>query len=196
MEMITGSLPKATPLTIDVPAWLDEVVAAFPVPLADDESRMALTLRLAAENVARAGGPFGSTVFLGDRLLAAGVNLVLTSRLSIAHAEIVALMRAQSALGDDSLSLPSLTLYTSTEPCCQCFGALVWAGVQRLCCAATTADAEAVGFDEGPKPDAWVQALEQRGISVRLELGRSQGRAVLDDYIARGGVIYGKPRRT
>jgi len=187
----------ATPsrLIIELPAWVDDVVREFPDPLVDDGSRMALTVRLSAENVARGGGPFGGTVFWQERLLAAGVNLVLASGFSIAHAEITALMRAQAALGADALSLPPLTLFASTEPCCQCFGALVWAGVKRLVCGATTADAEAVGFDEGPKPAAWVDALEQRGIAVAQGVLRAEARAVLDDYVARGGQIYGKPRQ-
>jgi tRNA(Arg) A34 adenosine deaminase TadA len=179
-------------LTIELPAWIDELVAGFAQPLSDDAARMALTVQLSAENVARGGGPFGGTVFHGDRLLAAGVNQVLESGFSIAHAEIVALMRAQVVLGG-ALSPPPLTLYASTEPCCQCFGALVWAGVQRLVCGATTVDAEAIGFDEGPKPDGWVQVLERRGIAVQLELLRTDAQRVLQSYVDRGGVIYGKP---
>ncbi|HYQ00056.1 MAG TPA: nucleoside deaminase [Polyangiaceae bacterium] len=179
-------------LVLEIPPWVDEVVASFVEPLVSDEARMALTVRLSQENVIRGGGPFGGTVFAEDRLLAAGVNLVLSSRFSIAHAEIVALMRAQAALGAASLSPPPLTLFASTEPCCQCFGALVWAGVRRLVCGANTADAEAVGFDEGPKPEAWVRVLEQRGIAVTEGVLRNEARAVLGDYVARGGSIYGK----
>jgi tRNA(Arg) A34 adenosine deaminase TadA len=180
-------------LVIDCPRWVDEVVTGFARPLIDDDARMALTVRLSEENVARGGGPFAGTVFLEERLVAAGVNRVLESGFSIAHAEIVALMRAQAALGKDvALSAPPLTLFASTEPCCQCFGALVWAGVRRLVCGATTADAEAVGFDEGPKPAAWVSVLETRGISVRQCLRRADAARVLADYVARGGPIYGK----
>lgn len=188
-------MSHASPLevSIAVPSWVDEVVNDFASPLTDDAARMELTVELAQQNVLRGGGPFGSTVFVGDRLLAAGVNLVLSSRLSIAHAEIVALLRAQAALGEQALKLPALTLFASTEPCCQCFGALVWAGVRRLVCGATTADAEAVGFDEGPKPPHWSRVLEQRGIAVSLEVKRGRAQAVLEDYVARGGTIYGKP---
>lgn len=180
------------PLVLQIPAWIDEVVESFAQPLVSDEARMALTVRLSQENVARGGGPFGGTVFAEDRLLAAGVNLVLGTGFSIAHAEIVALMRAQAALGATSLSPPPLTLFASTEPCCQCFGALVWAGVRRLVCGANTADAEAVGFDEGPKPAAWVRVLEQRGIAVTEGVLRGDAQAVLAEYVARGGQIYGK----
>jgi len=102
------------------------------------------------------------------------------------------LMRAQAELGAASLSPPPLTLFASTEPCCQCFGALVWAGVRRLVCGANTADAEAVGFDEGPKPAAWTRVLEQRGIVVTEGVLRADAQAVLADYAARGGRIYGK----
>jgi len=182
----------ASRLVLEIPSWVDEVVTAFPEPLASDRARMALTVCLSKENVERGGGPFAGTVFAEDRLLSAGVNLVLGTGFSIAHAEIVALMRAQAALGPDSLSPPPLTLFASTEPCCQCFGALVWAGVRRLVCGANTADAEAVGFDEGPKPAAWVRVLEQRGIVVTEGLLRADAQAVLADYAARGGRIYGK----
>ena len=193
---MSTSPPRTTPssLVIDFPAWVDELVSEFPRSLSDDDARMALTVRLSEENVLRGGGPFGGTVFLDDRLLAAGVNCVLQSGLSIAHAEIMAILRAQATLGAaKTLALPALTLFASTEPCCQCFGALVWAGVRRLVCGATSADAEAVGFDEGPKPDNWVAVLERRGVAVTLGVQRPEAQAVLQAYVAGGGRIYGKP---
>jgi tRNA(Arg) A34 adenosine deaminase TadA len=190
---MSDAILRSSTLLIELPAWIDETVASFAPALVDDEARMALTIRLSAENVARGGGPFAGAVFLEERLLAVGVNLVLQSGFSIAHAEIIALMRAQAALGSAALNAQPLTLFASTEPCCQCFGALVWAGVRRLVCAATTADAEAVGFDEGPKPDAWVSVLERRGIAVQQGLLRAEADSVLRSYVERGGVIYGKP---
>ena len=183
--------PRA--LHIELPPWVDQFVAGFSRSLVDDEARMALTVALSAENVARGGGPFAATVFHEGQLLAASVNLVLSSGFSIAHAEIMALMRAQALLGHAPLSQPPVTLFASTEPCCQCFGALVWAGVRRLVCGATTSDAEAVGFDEGPKPAAWVSVLEQRGVQVTQQLLRADAQRVLAGYLAQGGKIYGKP---
>ncbi len=180
-------------VVIAVPSWVDEVAAAFEGSLETEEGRMALTISLSRHNVERGGGPFGATVFQGSRLVAAGVNLVLDSGLTIAHAEIVAMMRAQRALAQ----LPHATaepcsLLASTEPCCQCFGALVWSGIRRLTCGANTADAEAIGFDEGPKPEAWVQSLESRGITVTQGIRREEARVVLAEYVRRGGVIYGR----
>lgn len=180
---------SAAPITIPVPSFIDELVAQAG-PLADDLARVRLAIRLSHENVQRGGGPFGALVMAGSRVIAAGVNLVLASGLSIAHAEIVALMRAQQARPAEAAAEP-LSLYTSTEPCCQCFGALVWSGVTRLVCAATTRDAEAIGFDEGPKPHAWTAELERRGIAVELGVCSAEACAVLDEYARRGGAIYG-----
>src|SRR4051812_1862588 len=131
LMVMTSNSASSGRLTIELPEWLSEAVAEYSGPLVTDEARMALTIHLSRENVRRGGGPFGGTVFLDDRLVGCGVNLVLSSGYSIAHAEIVALMAAQAALGGGALNLPPLTLYASTEPCCQCFGSLVWAGVRR-----------------------------------------------------------------
>jgi tRNA(Arg) A34 adenosine deaminase TadA len=189
-----GNEPDAVVIT--VPAWVDTIAAAGAL-IETDEARMALVVRLAGRNVEEGGGPFAAAVFEGSRLMAAGVNRVLESGLSIAHGEIVALMRAQQLARD--LARPAATrqltgpytLVTSTEPCCQCFGALIWSGATRLVCGATTADAEAIGFDEGPKPERWPEVLEKRGITVALEICRDQAKAVLDEYARRGGAIYG-----
>jgi tRNA(Arg) A34 adenosine deaminase TadA len=182
-----------------VPSWVDEVAATFEGSreLETEGGRMALAIALSRHNVERGGGPFGAAVFLGSDLVAAGVNLVLDSGLTIAHAEIVAMMRAQRALVDSPRQGGGLySLVASTEPCCQCFGALVWSGIRHLACGANTADAEAIGFDEGPKPAAWVQSLEARGITVTEGVRREEARVVLDDYVRRGGVIYGRQATT
>jgi hypothetical protein len=62
-----------------------------------------------------------------------------------------------------------------------------------LVCGATTSDAEAVGFDEGPKPADWPGVLQRRGIAVELEVRRADAKSVLEQYVAHGGRIYGKP---
>jgi tRNA(Arg) A34 adenosine deaminase TadA len=179
-------------IVVTLPDWIHEVVSSFSSPLASDEERMELVILLARENAERGGGPFGAAVFLDTHLVAVGVNRVLESGFSIAHAEILALTSAQQKLGTTRGALSgNLSLYASTEPCCQCFGAIVWSGVSRLVCGAATADAEAVGFDEGPKPDAWQRALEARGISVVCGVRKAEAKTVLDDYVRRGGIIYG-----
>lgn len=141
------------------------------------------------------GGPFGAGVFRLDthQLVAPGVNLVLSSRSSLAHAEIVAIMMAQEALGVHDLGengQPPHELVTSCEPCAMCLGAICWSGVRHLICGARGSDAEAIGFDEGPKPRNWTTDLEQRGITVTLDLERSKAVQVLQNYVEQGGMVY------
>ena len=179
-------------LVITVPGWVDEVLAGHDAGFASDEACMRFAVALAAENVRRGGGPFGAAVFAGEQHVASGVNRVLDTRYSIAHAEIVAIANAQRVLAQEpGLLARPLTLVTSAEPCCQCFGALVWSGIDRLVCGATTADVEAIGFDEGPKPHAWSERLRERGIATREQVERAAAREVLAEYQRRGGEIYG-----
>lgn len=182
-------------LSIEVPAFVDELVASLGATFESPLARMHLAIRLAELNVEHGGGPFGAAVFAGSRLIAAGVNCVLSSGFSIAHAEIVALMRAQTVLGDPSSPAGPYSLFSSAEPCCQCFGALVWSGVEELVCGATRADVEAIGFDEGPKPEHWADVLRAQGIAVTEEVCRAEAGVALARYDARGGPIYGLRRQ-
>jgi hypothetical protein len=59
--------------------------------------------------------------------------------------------------------------------------------VRRLVCGARASDAQAIGFDEGPKPARWARALERRGIAVVRDVQRAEARAALREY---AGVIY------
>lgn len=177
-------------LVITIPPFVDEIVQRAGA-LSSDEAFIQLAIALSRENVEQGGAPFAAVVAAGERVVAAGVNRVLSSGMSIAHAEIVTLMRAQLVLQAGMQVDAPLTLYTSTEPCCQCYGAVVWSGVTRLVCGATTADAEAIGFDEGPKPAQWQAELERRGISVTEGLCVEDARAVLQRYIELGGQIFG-----
>ena len=157
---------------------------------------MAFVVSLARMNIQHGtGGPFAAAVFQLDtyQLVAPGVNLVVSSRCSVAHAEVIALTLAQQQVGSHDLGgpgFPQYELVTSCEPCAMCFGAILWSGVRHLVCGAREADATAIGFDEGPKPQEWVSALQQRGITVTQEIGQADARQVLQDYASQNGIIY------
>ncbi|RMG51284.1 MAG: nucleoside deaminase [Gammaproteobacteria bacterium] len=182
-------MPLRSRLCLELPDWIEAHLPAGPLP--DVEQRMKLVLELAAGNIDHeTGGPFAAAVFdSAHRLVAAGVNLVTRSRCSSAHAEIVALSLAEQACNDYRLPRGH-ELVISAEPCAMCLGAIPWSGVDGIVTSATDADIRAIGFDEGSKPENWAAALERRGIRVRRNLLRQQGRAVLERYRARGGEIY------
>ena len=185
--------------TWELPAWALEVVDEWDGSDADEESRMQLVIDLAACNVAEeTGGPFGAAIF--DRrtgnLVSIGVNAVIPSGCSHAHAEMVAIARAQRTLGTYDLGANELDheLVTSCEPCAMCLGAVPWSGIRRLVCAATSEDARAIGFDEGDRPDNWQEKLESRGIEVVGGVCREQARDVFQQYVDVGGEIYNSRR--
>lgn len=180
-------------LTLALPSWVDGVVARHPAVMAGTEERMRFVIEVAREQVRQGtGGPFAAAVFsaTSGELLSVGTNLVIRSCAAIAHAEAVALALAGRRIGSYDLSSVPAVLVSTAEPCAMCLGAIPWAGVSRVVCAASDGDARAIGFDEGHKPDDWLDGLRRRGIEVECGVLRDEAVAVLQDYVARGGPIY------
>jgi tRNA(Arg) A34 adenosine deaminase TadA len=198
--------PKQPPLAISIslPAWLPDFVSGCSIGhrnnsdlfLPSSQDRVGFAIALAAENCRHgSGGPFGAAIVEREsgRLIAPGINLVVASHCSNAHAEMVAIALAQSILGTFNLGnaeLPAMELVTSVEPCAMCFGAVPWSGVRSLLCGARDEDARSIGMDEGSKPQDWVKELESRSIVVHRDILRAESLKVLLDYQAGGGAIY------
>lgn len=184
-------------VTLDLPEWLRCWCDGHHiVPHDGDEAGAALAIEVSALNVReKTGGPFGALIADADtrRILSVGVNLVVRNRSSILHAETVALLLAQQKLGTDNLGTGgrNVVLYTSSEPCAMCMGAIPWGGVRRVVCGARDEDVRSIGFDEGIKPAAWAEAYRKRGIEVVQDVLREEAVKVLREYAENGGPMYG-----
>jgi tRNA(Arg) A34 adenosine deaminase TadA len=186
-------------LQLALPDWVTHEIDTARV-YADDESRVALAIGLARRNLEMStGGPFGAAVFSGSgQLISLGVNRVIPLTCSVAHAEMMAFMLAQTRLQRARLNEPApgeprekYILATSAQPCCQCYGATVWAGIDELLIGARSEDVEELTeFDEGPLPADWVGELERRGIRVKRDILRDQARVVFVRYRELGGNAY------
>jgi tRNA(Arg) A34 adenosine deaminase TadA len=180
---------------LTLPAWVHETVDAS-LAYPGDADKVALAIELSRINIdANTGGPFGAVVFgPDDRIISVGVNRVLPQNTSLAHAENMAYMLAQQRLQTARLNERvggTVTLATSSQPCCQCYGATVWAGIDRLLIGARADDVmELTEFDEGPLPADWIGELNKRGIEVVRDLNRDAAREVLRSYGERGGDRY------
>ena len=73
------------------------------------------------------------------QIIATGTNQVTSILDPTAHAEIVAIREACRRLG--SFRLEGCEIYCSCEPCPMCLGAIYWAGLDKLCYAATREEA-------------------------------------------------------
>jgi hypothetical protein len=99
--------------------------------------------------------------------------------------------RSRLNLDDAGERLGPITLATSSQPCCQCYGATFWAGIDRLLIGARSEDVMALtAFDEGPLPADWIGELERRGIAVVRDLHRDAACDVLRSYGSQGGKFY------
>ena len=186
---------KLPELTIQLPEWVAEYLDQLPQIFSSVEDRMDVVIDLSRKNIEhKTGGPFGAAVFDADgRLIAPGVNMVIPSNCSILHAEMVAIALSQKVLGRFDISdgcRYNFGLYATTEPCAMCFGAIPWSGVRRLVCGARKEDAQAIGFDEGPRIENWTAALADRSIDVIQDVRREKAVSVLNDYVKYDGWIY------
>ena len=116
---------------LTLPPWVHEAVDTT-LAYTGDADKVALAIDLSRRNIeARTGGPFGAAVFgRDDRIIAVGVNRVVPHNCSLAHAETMAFMLAQqrtqrARLNELEPGVPAgpITLATSAQPCCQCYGA-------------------------------------------------------------------------
>src|SRR5512147_2918201 len=97
-----------------------------------DETNMARALELAHEAAANGEAPIGCVIVDGaGEIVAEGANAPIALHDPTAHAEIVALRRAASALANYRLKA-GLTLYVTLEPCAMCAGAISHARIARL----------------------------------------------------------------
>lgn len=112
-----------------------------------DEFFLQRAVQLALDNVRqRGGGPFGAVVVHHGRIIAEGCNQVVCNNDPTAHAEVVAIRHAATAL--NSFDLSGCTLYASSEPCPMCLAAAYWARMKQIVFANSVEEAAAVGFDD------------------------------------------------
>lgn len=107
-----------------------------------DNEYMHLAIEQARAAAVRGEVPVGAVVVLEDRVVAAAGNRTIADCDPTAHAEIVALRAAASAVANYRLT--GGALYVTIEPCAMCAGALVQARIARLIYGADDAKGGAV----------------------------------------------------
>tara|TARA_Y100001970_G_C14137597_1_gene805198 strand:+ start:123 stop:716 length:594 start_codon:yes stop_codon:yes gene_type:complete len=187
---------------VDQPEWLPVEEKSCSEIYATTEERMALVIRFSELNVRfETGGPFAAAVFESEtgRLVSVGVNQVISSKLSFAHAEVCALSLAQRRLGNFDLGArdtPAHQLVVNWAPCVMCYGAAIWSGITSLVTNSGPEMEEITGFDEGPLHPEWREQLHARGIIVREGVMREKALAVFRRYRDSGAPVYNARERS
>lgn len=98
------------------------------------------------------GGPFGSVVVKNGKVVGAGHNMVVVLNDPTCHGEVSAIKDACKRLGTYDLS--GCDIYTTSEPCPMCLGAVMWANIKTIYYGCNTLDAEDIGFRDQKFYDA------------------------------------------
>ena len=152
-----------------------------------DLKHLRAAIELARSARAHGNHPFGALIAdeRGDVLLEAE-NTVVTEGDCTGHAETNLMRLASRRFSPEQLA--SCTLYTRTEPCARCAGAIHWGGVGRLVYALSEEQLYAL---VGPSPDHLllpcreVFARSQRPVEVLGPAIEDEGRAVHEGFWTR-----------
>ncbi len=133
-----------------------------------DEHHLFAAIELARRARENGNHPFGALLVdaAGDVVLEAE-NTVLTERDCTNHAELNLVRAASRRFGEATLRY--CTLYTSTEPCAMCAGAIYWSGIGRVVFALSGAALNAMvegGEDDLALPCREVFARGGRTVAV------------------------------
>ena len=91
------------------------------------------------------GGPFGAVVVDNKgRIVGYGNNQVLKNNDPTAHAEVTAIRDACRTLNTYDLS--ECKIYTTSEPCPMCLGAIIWSNIKEVYYATSRKDVDKIGF--------------------------------------------------
>ena len=122
----------------------------------EEHSQDQAFMRVALEEAARAPAigevPIAAVVVRGDQILSQAHNYRELWQDPTAHAEVIAIRAAATALG--TWRLTETTLYVTVEPCSMCLGAIILARIPRVVFGAWDPKAGACGsvFDLTHEP--------------------------------------------
>ncbi|MFO7323089.1 MAG: nucleoside deaminase [Chloroflexota bacterium] len=183
--------------SLALPQWAIEAQAQLPEVMPTVEERMAAVIEFSRLNFEHGtGGPFAAGVFERDtgRRVLLGVNRVVPSNCSSAHAEVMTLSLAQQMLETYDLGAPGMPPYqlvVNWRPCVMCFGATLWSGIRSLAIAGSGPELEEItGFDEGPIHPDWRDELAKRGIELIDNVLRDKAIEVFRAFAASNAFVY------
>jgi tRNA(Arg) A34 adenosine deaminase TadA len=101
-----------------------------PACTAEDRKFMARAYELAEYATTHGGGPFGALLVKDHKIIAEFSNCVHSTGNITTHAEMGIISGFSPRI--DRKTFSQSTLYTSTEPCAMCCGAICFAGIGRV----------------------------------------------------------------
>ncbi|MGZ3249673.1 MAG: nucleoside deaminase [Croceibacterium sp.] len=139
---------------------------------------MSRALELAREGGAGGEVPIGAVVTLDGEIVGEGYNRPRGLHDPTAHAEILAIRAAATALGNERLG--RCDLWVTLEPCAMCAGAIAHARIARLYYGAP--DPKGGGVEHGARVFEQAQCLHRP--EVYAGIGEREAAKLLRDFFA------------
>ena len=131
-----------------------------PAATAQDRIFMKRANELAEAAVKHGNHPFGALLVKDGKIIFEFENCIYTSKDATKHAETGLISAATPKF--DRATLAACTLYTSTEPCIMCCGAIHWAGVPKIVYGVTALQlTRVIGFPDPKQPLAIREIFER-----------------------------------
>lgn len=146
-----------------------------------DERWIREAVRLAAEARQRGDEPFGALLVHDDACVLEARNAVHTDRDITQHAELRLISKAGMMV--DPAVVSAATLYTSTEPCAMCAGAMYWADIPKMVFGlAANSLEEMTGGGGLHQPSRQVLGAASRSITIEGPVLEEEARRVHEGY--------------
>jgi tRNA(Arg) A34 adenosine deaminase TadA len=148
-----------------------------------DEDYLRRAIELARDARSKGEDPFGAVLTDGSRIVYESHNQERATFDPTCHAELNLIREYCRA--NNLLSLEGYTIYSSTEPCVMCAGAIGWARVSRVVFSVSQAMLQQVSGGN-PKPSlASLLSAKGRPTEIVGPLLPEEGMAVFDGYVFR-----------
>jgi guanine deaminase len=132
------------------------------------------------------GGPFGSVIVKGDKVIAKGHNQVLKNNDPTCHGEIDAIRKCSHKL--NTYDLTGCILYTTGEPCDMCLSACMWANISKIYYGATIKDNSKLGFRDQAFNKYFNKRQKLKNYLINID--RDECLALFNDYQKTDNIKY------
>ncbi len=150
---------------------------------ADDKRLMRLAIETARRGVNAGQTPFGACIARQGEIIACSHNQVWLDTDITAHAEVCCIRRACQTLR--TIDLSGCVIYSTTEPCPMCFGAIHWARIDRIVFGAGISNAKTFGFSELEISNKQMKQSSGSPVTVESGLMRDQAVELFRDWQSR-----------
>jgi len=150
---------------------------------------MQMAIDTALKGIKKGRGPFGACITdLDGKLVSCAANSVILTPSPTRHAEVCAIDAACKKLKTHMLGRH--IIYTTTEPCLMCRGAIYWAQIPVIVYGTNQNDARALGFDELNISDAQFLRIGKRKTAIIRGFMRKEAKGIFWKFRKISGKMY------